>query len=994
MHRFRLKNTGIVFLFFLLNIPALFAQLTGYPVVHKIDESKGLSDNDVQCILKDHQGFMWIGTASGLNLLDGSSITVFKNIPGNVNSISNNFIKSIAESEDGLIWVGTKDGLNCYNPRSQEFTRIPLSADSNEILQVLSIVFDKKNNVVAATLSGLFFYDPQTKKSRKVELPGKNHDKFLNNYITKLRYDKAGKLWLTGYNGLWNYDSHEDKFRHITGSENPDSLFGLYTTLLFDRSGKIWLGTWDNGLKCYLPSANKIISYRSKLFNHNVHTLNEIRQRNGNYVIWINGDTVAIDERSGKFVKIDLPSEFRGLNIRDVYANDAWHWIGTAAGLLYFNPEGNYFKHHDFNTNITNQEVPVLEYENKIFLGGTGPYFLRAYDQHLNQLTNYSSETEKGVSCLAIRKVGENTLRCGTSNGVADVDLLANKTHFYYLRENPNHSSTINFITSLQQNADGSWWLFPWRNGIWKSNADLSKTQIVKDNFINKFGIPKPLVISDACLDKNGNMWCSDYDEGIIFYSQKKNTFSKPFASVLGERIFLPQILCYQNYCYAFTQTTLLRWNVDSMNLQRISVPPQVGKDISSIAFDSIGHLWMATRNGLLSYDFEKKSFAHFTTADGLRTNNLEAILYCLKNGTMLFTTPNHISVFEPSQLLASVRDNIALRFVSMLVNGKPHDIDTSAPMEFHHTANNFIFKWTLADYNDPLQNKYYYLLKGIDKEWRFAGRSGEVAFPNLAPGKYTLLLKAKNSNGIEAQNILQVQFAVLLPFWRTWWFFTILFCCAGSLFYILYRYRLNQHLKIEKLRNKISGDLHDDIGSTLSSITILSDMALNTNLEKKEMLREIKESSLGLMEKMDDIVWAINPRNDTSDNLFLRIQSFASKVFEGKNIRYQIKIDEQLHPLHIPMEQRQNLYLLIKEAINNIAKHSCCTEAGLEICLRPPFIAINVWDNGKGFDTKNDSTGNGLRNMKNRARQLEAPLDIRSKKEEGTKICLRLKIT
>ena len=158
-------------------------------------------------------------------------------------------------------------------------------------------------------------------------------------------------------------------------------------------------------------------------------------------------------------------------------------------------------------------------------------------------------------------------------------------------------------------------------------------------------------------------------------------------------------------------------------------------------------------------------------------------------------------------------------------------------------------------------------------------------------------------------------------------------------------------------------------------------------------MLHEIKENSVNLMEKMDDIVWSINPRNDSLEKLLLRIKRFAAQLFEAKNIEYEIDISENIHSFKLPMEIRQHLYLMIKEAINNIIKHSQCTQA--KICIKHLHdnLLIKIYDNGKGFNTSEISFGNGLINLKERASAIHANLAVQSQEITGTEIKIELKI-
>lgn len=512
---------------------------------------------------------------------------------------------------------------------------------------------------------------------------------------------------------------------------------------------------------------------------------------------------------------------------------------------------------------------------------------------------------------------------------------------------------------------------------------------------MNRGGFPKSLVVSEAVEDQYHNIWFADLDEGIILYNRSTNIFSKPFVKQLGPTITTSHLLYYKNYAYSFSGTKIFKWATTDQSFQEIELPAQMDKPISAIAMDSIGHLWMATQQGLLMYDFNTRKYERFTVSDGLVTNDMEGDLYCKKNGVMIFGSAGYLTSFRPAKLLNAVNEVPNIRLAEVEVNGHAVYFDTTKTMEFNHGNNHFNIKWAVTDYNNPLQNHYYYKFKGIDKDWRYAGTHGEVEFANLSPGFYQLLLKGENSNEISADKIIALQFHIRLPFWQQWWFAALILFVIAVVLYALYRYRIHQLLKIEKLRNKISLDLHDDIGSTLSSISILSEIALHQKNETEtgSMLQEIKESSLSLMERMDDIVWSINPGKDSLESLLLRIKTFAAKIFEAKGINYTFHINENIRQLHLPMETRQHIYLIMKEAINNLVKYSGCTLAEIYVDYQLSLLTIMIKDNGSGFYTQNISPGNGLNSMKKRAAEMKGTLDIHSVINKGTSIELKVKI-
>ena len=200
---------------------------------------------------------------------------------------------------------------------------------------------------------------------------------------------------------------------------------------------------------------------------------------------------------------------------------------------------------------------------------------------------------------------------------------------------------------------------------------------------------------------------------------------------------------------------------------------------------------------------------------------------------------------------------------------------------------------------------------------------------------------------------------------------------------------------RMQHIRNKIAQDLHDDIGSTLSSISILSDLALreSSSAQTLETMNEIKDSSMMLMERMDDIVWSISPRNDSLENLLIRVRHFATTLFEAKGIDYSIDIQKNINAIRLPEDYRQHIYLILKEGINNLVKYANATRAFLEVRFDHEHLTLSIRDNGLGFDCSEPTSGNGLSGMHRRAAMMNARLFIQTAPGEGTHILLQTKI-
>jgi signal transduction histidine kinase len=234
------------------------------------------------------------------------------------------------------------------------------------------------------------------------------------------------------------------------------------------------------------------------------------------------------------------------------------------------------------------------------------------------------------------------------------------------------------------------------------------------------------------------------------------------------------------------------------------------------------------------------------------------------------------------------------------------------------------------------------------------------------------------------------MSFTVLPPFWRTGWFLLLAVALAVSSAYALLRYRLAQLLRLERMRTRIAADLHDDIGSSLSRIAIQSELvrrpAALPPREVERLLLDIGESARSLVDSMSDIVWSIDPRRDDLASLAARLRQFALGILEPLDIVFDLSVPESSASVHLAPERRRHLYLILKEAIHNVAKHAACRRLEIRIRLDGGRLHVEVEDDGRGFaEPRRD--GHGLRSMRSRAALLGGSLGISSVPGSGTRL-------
>jgi signal transduction histidine kinase len=262
----------------------------------------------------------------------------------------------------------------------------------------------------------------------------------------------------------------------------------------------------------------------------------------------------------------------------------------------------------------------------------------------------------------------------------------------------------------------------------------------------------------------------------------------------------------------------------------------------------------------------------------------------------------------------------------------------------------------------------------------------------NLEGGTHQLHVKASNNDGVWSKETVYT-FKVIPPFHKTAGFrilIAVLIIILGALIYL---YRKQESKRLEKIRNRIATDLHDDMGSTLSSIRIFSDVAKKQieqiKPETVQLLDRISNNATSLSENMQDIIWTIRSDNDTLEDLVSRMREFGLRVCDAKHIKFNTVVSHSFKASKLTLEQRRNLYLIFKEALNNAVKYSQCTQIDLILNLKNRFLKLELIDNGKGFAVEAVKRGNGLNNLEKRAKEINGQIEIKSESGKGTRVNL-----
>ncbi|MBK9017347.1 MAG: hypothetical protein IPM82_26665 [Saprospiraceae bacterium] len=313
----------------------------------------------------------------------------------------------------------------------------------------------------------------------------------------------------------------------------------------------------------------------------------------------------------------------------------------------------------------------------------------------------------------------------------------------------------------------------------------------------------------------------------------------------------------------------------------------------------------------------------------------------------------------------------------------------------------NFLsIEFTALNFSPSERNQYAYRLDGFDEDWVYTNRP-VATYTNLDGGDYVLHLKAANNDGIWNETGISLPIEVIPPLRERWYFKLLLVLLVMGVLAGIWWLRKQQRNRLETFRESLARDLHDEMGSTLSSIRFFSEFARQQVSEgnapaAEPILQRISTSVSSASESMQDIVWAMKNKDDSLDDLAARMTEFGLRLMESRNVNFKTHVSDDFLGKHLQPEVRRNIYLIFKEAVNNAAKYAEASEVELFLSVKKGWLLMKITDNGKGFEAGSqhaDGGGNGLRNMRLRAEDIGGKVEITSKPGEGTKVELRVSV-
>ncbi|MBN1782661.1 hypothetical protein JW948_16110 [bacterium] len=941
-----MKATGRQFTAFLfLWLLAASQGLTQIRIQRHLSVDDGLVYSQVLNIVRDHEGYLWIGTTSGLSRWDGIRFQNFRISDG----LRSDDIQTLAVQGDTLI-IGTRRGVSLYH--HGRFHEHALAGDHIHGILIAS----DGTRYYATDASGIWIESGDSIRQWGTE------QGFVSDRVQCMVQDSAGQI-VFGTLDKGIYISKNGELAPFSGDLNR--RFPEIRALFIDSSHTLYIGTAEGLILC-----------RSGAPPLRVHDLpgsgvNHIMEdTEGNLIV--STDEGAAFVRNGSVT--DVLDSRHGLSNSFVWCTvqgpNGTLFMGTDGGGLCICRPGVFFT-YDESTGLPDNSVwAISQLKDGTLAFGTDAG-LSLFDGRKWDLRDRSSGL-CGDMVLAIHETGTGALVIGTDDG--GVSILENGR---CRNISDPGDLTSNSVWALAHDIHGTLYAGTYDGGICViDDRDVTDT-LGFDNGRAEAAIVSSLIRADGTI-----LWGTD-GQGVLITEDRD---LKPFRQV-------PELEGKTVWSMLETRDGRLMFGTNAYGLlisgQGKTDTIDIGDGLSNNSVLGIlegedGKLFLTTDNGLNIVDTRSSPvrIRHIQKADGLASNECNQGAYMEdRAGRIWIGTVKGVTCYDPA------RDCIdpappETHITSIQLFDRTIPAEMLARHRFRHFENYFRFEFTGIDFCMPHRVRYRVRLSGIDPHW-VETLHPYVQYTNLTQGTYRLEVCSRIEWGPWSRPA-SLSFIIAPPFWKTWWFITICFLTVTALTLLFLRLKIQRLLALERLRTKIAADLHDDIGSGLSEISIVSQviarqLPVSVEPDTGRQIRHMGDIARNLIDSMSDIVWLVNPHRDSLHDLLGRLYDSYENLLNSNNILWKSRNIDTLKNIRLDMETRQNLYLIFKEAIHNSIKYSACTEMVLSVDCSHHRLTIEFGDNGRGFDTTKLQRGNGLNNMRKRAAAIGGSLRILS---------------
>ncbi len=955
-----------------------------YFSIKKIEAISDLNIYGCNTVIKDHLGYLWIGNIKGLYRFDGSNFIHYQHSSSDTTTLCNNSINCFFEDSHQRLWIGTHNGVCYFNYNKNNFVcfQHDRSLKDRKLISEVSTIFEDVNHSIwlNCLYSGIFNFNDSTNYFKEL-IPQSNTglEKFSwvsdgladvetgNSYFVTergiLELDKTGKQLFTPI----QFERRQRSLRLIQNAYNKNELIASY---------------WGEGLIFYNKITRSIHQLSLKDSSKQSYTcvFGILPYKNG----YIFNYSSALGYYNSETVKLSL---FLHEELESIGNSSFGNPYLDKDGILYIpNSKGLFYV--QLNNNIINKQLSIPNYNLSSFTFDKKEktiYAVEVYQTknkivaiHLDNLhieglgflpLKYdivASEILKQDQRLFIRTnyglfVFDNRTKVCKQ---VEIVLPDNQTHIFgrqshyilfenklYAREDSvlyeidpitlhatlyNHfplCNKENVLMILDHDSQHNIWLTDINNHLYQFNSLTKKVTLLASlkNYLNS-----SIAINSAYDSVHHNLWIGFAGEGIVVF----NTVDKKVIKIIDEK---------QGYQSTYT---------------------------SAMVLDEDGYIWCGTNDWLYKINIVTYQVAQYNNNDNLKEFDLSYDLFSVGNHQMMLGTNSPLII--NTSILPNHNRLPPFVINSFVCIDKPFHLDTSLwftnKVVLPPLHQSFNIEFAELDILNGSKWQYTYYLEGLNKEWISLGNHHNILFTNIAPGKYVLHLKAFIPGDDKSMLYKNIDIHIQFAFYQTCWFkiLCVVFILAFAIFFAVYYFK--QKLKRQQTlfieRNRIAGEMHDDLGLGLTKIKYLSEDLKKEIVTSKQQnqVGKIIQHSNDLIDNLNDIIWTLQEAENTIEDVIYHLKVQCAEMLEKTSIEFSAEIPELIPALNIKPEVKRNIYLLAKEFIHNTIKHAAAADLKLCIKIDTENLSILLMDNGKGFDVHETiSNGNGLFNLKKR---------------------------
>ncbi|MCB0520050.1 MAG: hypothetical protein H6577_04195 [Lewinellaceae bacterium] len=1001
--------------------PALIPAQEVSPYFHHLTVGDGLSEGTNYFIYKDSKGFVWLSSVNGLNRYDGKRIKTYKPNPADsISILGQNIQSNFFEDANTNLWFSTYEGLNCYQRKLDQFSSFSLKKKAGgKELGYYAFHLDGAGNLwIIVEGNKLYHFNTSTHQfSFQHELPTLALRAFaladaggLVSKVFYCAYQKPGLLVETFQGNL------------LAGQAllfGPADNQPLTVREVLPSADTLWLAT-KAGLASYVQASGKLTRF-DRYQQAELVLCSALEKISGNLLLagFQKKGLFFFDLNQQEFIQriVASPANTHGIssdNIAQITMDrDGGIWISTNnLGVDFYHPGKQKFS------------------------------IIKPSLSHSNSPGNFNAVT------LAADKNGQ--VLCGTpNNGIFLLDTRNWANTKVDKIQNLEGQEPFERIFSIFDDKAGREWILSWEGvairlpgssilipafgadkSVFLAGCQLQDGRIVLAAYNgglyevvrgkNNAFVPQPIESING-PEPFVSLWQSSQGQLLgclslksIWVMDPSDNFKKIQEIIIPgdsrsfcERPGDPSVWMANSYGLVQLMWENGRYDFNIFNEKN----GLASSAVQSVLPDKKGRIWLGTGNGLSLFDPTTSHFSNYGLVDGISDLQFNfAACLALKDGRLLFGSVNGITAFYPEKI--KPLEVPAHPVITNILINDQEDSTLACPLtgaknitEFQRIAldylhNTLSFSFAALDYSHPSANEFMYQMEGVDKDWVKSGKENFARYARLPAGEYVFRMKASNSDGIWSdERRLSIQISP--PFTQTPVFYFLLGVLAVGLvgLVVLYRQKRRDNKRrleeekrhaLEQERQRIARDVHDDLGSGLSALSLQTEMArYKTSPEElQEELERINSTARDLSGKIREVIWTVNARNDSIANLFSYLNQYAVELFENAGIEYQVSLPENMPAITITGEYRRTLFLAFKEALNNILKHAEATEVKVDFEISEKLLQIVVKDNGIGFDLSLllKPSGNGLLNMQSRMRDIGGDCQFKTDKR-GTQV-------